>query len=112
MYRLHFSKLVKVLRYHNLPIMLCTGEVFEFSRPIDKKQGALFRQLIKGKKILTPRQKELLRLAADGYSTEEIANKLSIEKHTVNLTFANIYDRLNAKDRTHAVAIAIRENLI
>jgi DNA-binding CsgD family transcriptional regulator len=53
---------------------------------------------------LTPRQRELLRLVAAGYSTAEIARHLFISQGTVRKHLENIFERLSVSSRTAAVA--------
>ncbi len=61
---------------------------------------------------LTPRQLEILRLASEGCSGREIAERLFISQTTVKSHFESIYDRLGASDRASAVAEAMRRSLI
>jgi predicted ATPase/DNA-binding CsgD family transcriptional regulator len=61
--------------------------------------------------ILTERELEVLRLVAEGSSNQEIADRLFIGLSTVKKHINHIYDKLDAKNRTQAVAFA-RERLI
>ncbi|HZK15269.1 MAG TPA: response regulator transcription factor [Solirubrobacterales bacterium] len=61
---------------------------------------------------LTRRQREILQLLADGGSTVLAARELGLSEETVKTHTKNILARLGAKNRTHAVAIALRECLI
>jgi len=61
---------------------------------------------------ITRRELELLRLAANGNTNETIARHLGITKDTVNGTLRKSYLKLGARDRTHAVAIALIRGLI
>jgi DNA-binding NarL/FixJ family response regulator len=61
---------------------------------------------------LTGREKDILRLAAEGFATEEIAHKLSYSKRTVTSALHDVAIRYQLRNRTHAVAYAIREGLI
>ena len=54
----------------------------------------------------------MLRLAADGLDTEEIAHHLAYSQRTVTNVFHDITCRFHLRNRTHAVAYAIREGLI
>ena len=65
-----------------------------------------------GDEQLTARELEVLRLIRDGYRNKEIADQLSIAETTVNFHIKNLVDKLGAKDRTHAVTIAVRRGLI
>lgn len=61
---------------------------------------------------LYPQHLQLLRLAANGHSTPEIADLLILSRHTVNDYWREIYRRLGAKNRENAVAMAIVRGLI
>lgn len=53
---------------------------------------------------LTPREKEVLDLLAEGMTYQEIADKLVVSVHTVDSHLRNIYDKLRVRNRTKAVA--------
>jgi DNA-binding NarL/FixJ family response regulator len=61
---------------------------------------------------LTRRQRELLQLLANGESTTVAARRLGLSEETVKTHTKNVLARLAARNRTHAVAIALRESLI
>lgn len=61
---------------------------------------------------LTRRQREILQLLADGESTTVAARELGLSEETVKTHTKNAVARLGARNRTHAVAIALRESLI
>jgi two-component system, NarL family, response regulator len=61
---------------------------------------------------LTRRQREILQLLANGESPSVAARKLDLGEETVKTHTKNALARLGAKNRTHAVAIALRECLI
>ena len=63
-------------------------------------------------KVLTPRELEILSLAAMGYKSKNIAKTLFVSVATIKKTLENIYLKLNAKNKTNAVAIAILHNII
>jgi DNA-binding NarL/FixJ family response regulator len=48
----------------------------------------------------------------NGARNKQIADQLAIAETTVNFHIKNIVDKLQAKDRTHAVVIAIRRGLL
>lgn len=62
--------------------------------------------------ILTPRQLDVIALVAEGRTTEEIARHLELSPHTVKNYLERIYERLGARDRTQAVAMALREGIL
>lgn len=61
---------------------------------------------------LTRRQREILQLMADGGSTVAAARELGLSEETIKTHTKNALGRLGARNRTHAVAIALRESLI
>jgi DNA-binding NarL/FixJ family response regulator len=61
---------------------------------------------------LTVRETEVMRLVADGYDTSDIADQLAYSESTIKGVLAKIMSRLEARNRCHAVAIAVREGLI
>jgi two-component system, NarL family, response regulator len=65
-----------------------------------------------GRGKLTRRQRQILQLLADGHSTAFAARELELSEETVKTHLKKSLGRLGAKNRTHAVAIALRESLI
>ncbi len=61
---------------------------------------------------LTRRQRQILQLLADGESTTFAARELGLSEETVKTHTKNAVARLGARNRTHAVAIALRECLV
>ena len=61
---------------------------------------------------VTKREREILRLLADGMRNEQVAQKLSISPLTVRSHVKNAMQKLEADTRTEAVAKALRESLI
>jgi DNA-binding NarL/FixJ family response regulator len=61
---------------------------------------------------LSAREIEVLRLVASGSSNKEIAQQCEISDETVKTHIGNILAKLGAKDRTHAVAIALKRGII
>jgi DNA-binding NarL/FixJ family response regulator len=62
--------------------------------------------------ILTDREKEILKLVAEGMKSTEIARQLAVSHSTVKRELHQIMDRLQVRDRTHAVTEAIRRKLL
>jgi DNA-binding NarL/FixJ family response regulator len=62
--------------------------------------------------VLTPREREILQLLADGMSNADVAAKLFISQETVKSHVRHILAKLEADTRTQAVAIALREAMI
>ena len=63
-------------------------------------------------RLVTKREEEVLQLIADGCSTPEVAQKLYISQKTVKNHLASIYEKLNARDRTQAVLLAVRMGIV
>jgi DNA-binding NarL/FixJ family response regulator len=61
---------------------------------------------------LTPREREILALVAEGRTNGEIARQLFISTKTVSVHVSNILAKLGASGRTEAAAIARRDNLL
>jgi DNA-binding NarL/FixJ family response regulator len=61
---------------------------------------------------LTDRETHVLRMVADGHDTAEIAQELCYSERTVKNILHDVTSRLQLKNRSHAVAFAVREGLI
>src|SRR5213595_1781190 len=91
-------------------------------RAIEKVAGgdsfidpALMPAFLSGKEredMLTPREREILQLLADGMSNADVAQRLFISQETVKSHVRHILAKLEADTRTHAVAIALRDAII
>ena len=77
--------------------LLAGVERREESRPVDD---------------LTQRERDVLILLADGFRTAEVAERLMVSEHTVRSRIKTILDKLGARNREHAVAIAIRQGAV
>lgn len=64
------------------------------------------------KSILSKREKEIIRLIAQEHTTEEIADKLNISKHTIEAHRKNIYFKLQVKNTAGLIKIAIQLGVI
>jgi len=78
--------------------------------------GRLQRQVLAPRGLtfagLTPRETQVLRLVADGHDTSEIALAMCYSERTVKNVLHDLTTRLQLRNRTHAVAYAVREGLI
>jgi DNA-binding NarL/FixJ family response regulator len=61
---------------------------------------------------LTSREREVLALLAEGASNKEIARALVVTVHTVKYHVASLTEKLGARGRLEAIAIAIRAGLV
>jgi DNA-binding NarL/FixJ family response regulator len=78
--------------------------------------GQLQRQVLSPRGLrftgLSDREVEVLKLVADGFDTAEIAGTLCYSERTVKNVIHDITSRLSLRNRTHAVAYALRQGLI
>jgi DNA-binding NarL/FixJ family response regulator len=78
--------------------------------------GRLQRQVLAPRGLtfagLTDRETRVLRLVADGFDTSEIANTLAYSERTVKNVIHDVTARLQLRNRSHAVAYALRAGLI
>jgi len=63
-------------------------------------------------RTLTPRQREILQMLADGMQTDKVAKQLGLSTETVRTHTKRILAKLDASTRTAAVAIGIRSGMI
>lgn len=74
--------------------------------------GYVRSQFLKGEvrqRELTPREEEVLRLIARGYSNKEISGELKISVKTVESHKANLMQKLELRNRTEIVRYAVRQ---
>ncbi|MCB0881557.1 MAG: response regulator transcription factor [Thermoleophilia bacterium] len=63
-------------------------------------------------KALSPRERQILQLLADGASNRDVSEELGLSLETVKTNVKHILAKLDAEHRTHAVAIGLRHSLI
>ncbi|MGX9673706.1 LuxR C-terminal-related transcriptional regulator [Mycobacterium sp. HM-7] len=81
------------------------GQVGRLQRQLLSPQGLTFSGL-------TDRETAVLRLIADGHDTNEIAQELCYSQRTVKNVLHDVTTRLQLRNRSHAVAYAVRAGLI
>jgi len=62
--------------------------------------------------VLSPREREVMALLAKGLKGPDVAERLAISPDTVRTHVENAMQRLGARTRVHAIAIALRHGLI
>jgi len=102
--------------------VICGAATGEGSVPPDllgrllDQVGTLQRQVLRPRGLtftgLATREIEVLKLVADGYDTSEIAQSLAYSERTVKNVLHDVTTRLQLRNRSHAVAYALREGLI
>lgn len=86
---------------------LVTSYVHEAVRRVSA-EGILPLQRVE----LTPRERECLMWTAEGKTTWEISKILGISERTVTFHLQNVTEKLNASNRSHAVARAVSQQII
>jgi DNA-binding NarL/FixJ family response regulator len=62
--------------------------------------------------LLTPREKEVLQLLAQGLPNKQIAQRIGISENTVKYHISSIYSKLGASNRTEAVRLGSHRGII
>jgi DNA-binding NarL/FixJ family response regulator len=70
------------------------------------------REFAAGASVLTARQTTVLSLVADGLGNAAIARELAVSQHTVKNVLYEVMGRLQASNRSHAVARAVKAGII
>ena len=106
----------------NLLAAIRTASAGEGSLPPDllgrllSQVGRLQRQVLHPRGLtfsgLTDREVRVLQLLAEGLDTAEVGRRLFYSERTVKNIIHDLTNRLELRNRTHAVAYAIREGLI
>ncbi|MDX3850972.1 response regulator transcription factor [Streptomyces sp. AK02-01A] len=85
------------------------GRLAALIRTMHREDGALRPLSPAG---LVPRELDVLRLLAEGFDTVEIAAKLSYSERSIKTIIHDLTKRLGLRNRTHAVAYAMRSGLV
>lgn len=70
------------------------------------------RTLTRHPHTVTPRQREILRLIAEGRTSAEIAEELGLSVFTIKNYVERTFSRLGVYSRAGAVGLALREGLL
>ena len=62
--------------------------------------------------VLSARERQIIELLADGLTGDEVAGRLMLSAETVKTHIRNAMTKLEARNRVHAIAIALRTGLI
>jgi DNA-binding NarL/FixJ family response regulator len=89
------------------------GEPFLYPRAVT----ALIRRYLENggegqPDVLSPREQEVVKLIAEGLTSREIGEVLSISEHTVERHRANVLEKLGVRDRVALTRYAIRRGLV
>jgi DNA-binding NarL/FixJ family response regulator len=81
-------------------------------RPAPAAATSAARVSEKGSHTVSDRDREVLRLLAEGCDTGEIARTLAYSEPTIKNVIQRLFEQLKAKNRPHAVALALRSGII
>lgn len=117
--------LKKVISYGMDGLLLKNSEAIELKKAInivmsgrkfiDSGSAELLFNIVKdgrNKGLLSPKEKRVLELAADGFANKEIAQQMNLTLYTVKDHWKSIFAKLGAKDRGHAISIAFRNRIL
>lgn len=76
----------------------------------DEIQALLHARRIR--KELSAREVTVLELIAEGFSNKEMATRLQLSPETVKFHVGNLIEKLEARDRAHALVIALRRGIM
>ena len=85
-----------------------SAELLALARPV----SAYTSVNVNAGAALTPREREVLVLLAQGLANKMIAPRLGISEHTVKTHVAAVYEKLHARNRAEAVVAAARQGLL
>jgi NarL family two-component system response regulator YdfI len=88
------------------------GETMLPSKVIDKVVAHLQVPAPVTEDILSPREGQVLNLLTQGFANKEIAVQLSISERTVKTHITSIFNKLGARSRAEAVAIALLNGIV
>ena len=107
------EEVLAVLEFYSCDEILA-APVNQTSTAIAHELGAFFarRRGQLAPSALTPRELEVLQLAAQGRTTAQMAESMSIGAATAKTHLENIYRKFGVPDRSAAVALALRLGII
>jgi DNA-binding NarL/FixJ family response regulator len=104
-----FFDMLKGVAQGEAPISrsLATKILGEFAKRLQHDEA-----VVANKEDITEREKEVLRLVAEGATNRDIATKLNITENTVKYHLKNILEKLHLRNRAQAVAYASQSGLL
>ncbi|MBI4405427.1 MAG: response regulator transcription factor [Deltaproteobacteria bacterium] len=85
-------------------LVVCAAQGKEQKEKVEPDEEAYHR--------LTPRERQILKLIAEGYSNKEIASNLDVAVKTVMSHRVNLMDKLGIRNRSKLIQFAIRVGLL
>jgi two-component system nitrate/nitrite response regulator NarL len=108
----YLSKEMDSAAFCDAVVAVAAGEIVLSPDVQGQLAGAIRQRDFNERPALTTRERGVLALAADGLSTREIAQRLGVASATVKTHLQSIYHKLDAPDRTSAVAVAMRRGML
>ena len=113
--REHLSLVIDKARRGEAVLPPGIGERLHDQNGGDDQGGGLSQSLAASQAVarrLSTRDLEVLRLLADGCDTTEIAERLAYSEPTIKNVIQRLFERLQVRNRPHAVAVALRTGII
>ena len=73
------------------------------------RDGNSIRVIRQGRRLLTKREDDVVKLVADGLSNRNVAHKLGLTEHTVSNYLFRIYEKLGISSRVELVLYALKQ---
>jgi DNA-binding NarL/FixJ family response regulator len=105
-------ELIAALEGTNAGLVSLSPEVLESLVSPNLRQPVRAAAPGHGATPLSPREREILGLVAEGLGNKIVASRLGISEHTVKTHIASIFTKLGADTRAEAVAIGARHGMI
>ncbi len=111
---LHAGEVLAVFEFYDRDELVFSARLIQTMRAIGYELGEFLsrRRSQLYSNPLTPREVQVLQLAADGCSGPEIAERLGVSVGTIATHMKHIYESLGVSDRASAVAVGIRSGVI
>jgi DNA-binding NarL/FixJ family response regulator len=93
-----------------------SGQIWANSKQLDRVMEAfasaapLRLTSVRGRRLLTKREEDVVKLVVEGFSNREAAQKLSLTQHTVSNYLFRIYDKLGISSRVELVLYSLKDN--
>ncbi|WP_013325721.1 response regulator transcription factor [Gloeothece verrucosa] len=101
-----FSSLPLIQQLDKIVLSQSVGEL-----PVSIRRLDIYYELVK-KTFISSQEQKMLHYLSYGYSYTEIAEALDISLNTLKNYMTDLREKLNAKDKTHLVVIALRTGLV
>jgi DNA-binding NarL/FixJ family response regulator len=99
------EELIKAIQIINEGAIYFSGEVGQALKEYQKSSNVVLPEL-------TPREKEILQLIAEGYTNPQIAEKIFLSPFTVDSHRKNILAKLKVKNAATLIKLAVEHKLI